>query len=43
VRCFKSVEIETINYTITYIQDEEETTDTAVYGDYLTEPSHKDK
>jgi hypothetical protein len=44
IRCFKSIETEIINYTVTYIQDDDEpTTVSAVYGEHLVEPSPKDK
>jgi hypothetical protein len=43
VRCFKSVETENVSYTVTYIQDGEQTTESVEYGEHLQEPPHIDK
>ena len=43
VRCFKSVEYELIDYTITYVDGENETTEIKHWWDTLTEPLHTQK
>ena len=43
IRCFKSVEYELIDYTITYVDEGEVTTETKHWGDILTEPEHTEK
>ena len=43
LRCFKSVEYTLVDYTITYVDGENETTEIKHWWDTLTEPTHTDK